>query len=327
MKSISRSWQVFSGKTLRLLFTIALVAFWTACADDSQNLNGPDAASKGSVKSTSSFGDYNIALSVTASGTIWTYTITKARATAKTLSHLIINLQNCGDESPTFNDIDYATINGVPASFVNTEGSGTTCNPQSITSNFVKINDIPSATSWVIVIKFDRGYQKVMTKGWIKAGSSCNISDVYGPGCPITEQCSYGQGRFFANGYDNNGSIAQWPLKNNNPVLTIGGMDYTPAETNALWGANTGQGQSDVMKAFFQLGALKISKVSPPELADEITTIENFYAGLAKVIVSTCTRQNGPNTVTFDCINLSANAAVSDAAAEIGKWIAANECR
>lgn len=46
MKSISRSWQVFSGKTLRFLFTIALVAFWTACADDSQNLNGPDAASK-----------------------------------------------------------------------------------------------------------------------------------------------------------------------------------------------------------------------------------------------------------------------------------------
>jgi hypothetical protein len=42
MKSIS--WQSISfANVLRMFFTIALVSFWTACADDSQNLVGPDA--------------------------------------------------------------------------------------------------------------------------------------------------------------------------------------------------------------------------------------------------------------------------------------------
>lgn len=45
------SWQTMtSSKVLRVFLTLVLVAFWTACADDSQNLTGPDAnaASKGS---------------------------------------------------------------------------------------------------------------------------------------------------------------------------------------------------------------------------------------------------------------------------------------
>lgn len=343
MKTISWHW-LANGKFKSIFLTMAMVVFWTACSDDTSNLRGPgvndaSAGIKANINSTSSFNDYTIVVTSSTDGTEWTYTISKKAVaittgkTPKDLSHFIINLQNCGDESATFSDILYATVNGQPANFVNSEGSGTGCNPQDITTNFVKIDDMPSASSWVIVIKFDRGYQKVTTKGWIKAGSSCNIGDIQGPGCPITDQCSYGQGRFFANGFDTNGSVAQWPLDgNNNPILTIGGKNYSPTETHALWAVNTGQGMSEVMKAFFQLGALILSDVAPAELADEMTTIENYFSGIPKVTVSTCTKQNGPNTVTYNCIILPdtsngvSAATVRAAAGVIGEWISANEC-
>jgi len=346
MKTISWRW-LANGKFRSILLTMAMVVFWTACSDDTTSLNGPaandaSANTKANINSTSSFNDYNIAVTVSTDGTEWTYSITKKAVailsgkTPKDLSHFIINLQNCVTDptlSATFSDILYAKVNGQPANFANSEGSGTGCNPQEVTTNFVKIDDIASASSWVIVIKFDRGYQKVTTKGWIKAGSSCNIGDITGPGCPITDQCSYGQGRFFANGYDNNGSIAQWPLDaNNNPSLTIGGKNYSPSETHALWAANTGLGLSEVMKAFFELGALKLSDVAPAELAAAMSTIESYFSGIPKVTVSTCTKQNGPNTVTYNCITLPDTSngvsatSVRAAADTIGEWITANEC-
>jgi acyl-CoA synthetase (AMP-forming)/AMP-acid ligase II len=52
MKTIS--WQTFTaGTALRVIFTIAMVAFWTACSDDTANLAGPDAdAASGPAKGT-----------------------------------------------------------------------------------------------------------------------------------------------------------------------------------------------------------------------------------------------------------------------------------
>jgi len=335
------SWHCFVKNNFTNLFLrMAMLAFLISCSDDTTNLDGPgsndaSAGLKANINSTSEYSDYDIKVDVSTDGSEWEYTITKRAAsgttgkTPKDISHLIINLQNCiadPDQSATFSDILFATVNGRPANFVSSEGNGTGCNPQAITTNFVKIDDISSASAWVIIIKYDRGYQKVLTNGWIKAGSSCTMGEIEGPGCPITDQCSYGQGRFFGDGYDNNGSIAQWPLVNNTPTLAIGGKNYSPAETNALWDANTGQGQSDEMKAFFQLGALYLSQVTPAELTNEIATIENYFLALPKVVVSTCTKQAGPNTQTYDCINLPDNSTVSEAADAIGTWIDANKC-
>lgn len=318
-------------KFISMIFILGLLAFWVACTDDAENFSnvGNDAASKGipNVNSTSSFSDYTIQVDVSSDGSEWTYTITKKTLAsgklAKDISHLILNLQNCGEESATFSDILYATINGQPAQFGTSEGSGTGCNPEGTTSNFVKLDGFPSANSWVIVIKYDRGYQKVLTDGWIKAGSSCSLGQIDGPGCPITEYCSYGQGRFFAEGFDNNPSIDQWPLIDGVPTLTIGGKNYNPDEANALWDANTGPGQSQEMKAFFQLGALLLSNVAPPELQDEMNTIETYFTSIPKVEVEQCPKQNG---TTYDCITIPVNQAVKDAAGVIGEWIDANGC-
>src|SRR5258706_8650213 len=123
MKSIS--WQsIASRKFAKMLFTIAVVLFWTACSDSSQNVSpSTNAGAKGSTKSTSNFGDYNVALAVSTDGATWTYTITK-NAGAKNLSHFIIDLNTCGDESATFDDILWATLNGQPVVFTDTEGQG-----------------------------------------------------------------------------------------------------------------------------------------------------------------------------------------------------------
>jgi hypothetical protein len=330
----SIGWQSIMGnRFISPVLIFGLILFWASCTDDSENLNGANSAAdkaKANINSTSSYSDYNITVEVSSDGSEWTYTIAKKLLASgkwsKDISHLIINLQNCGEESATFSDILWATINGQPADFGTSEGSGTGCNPQEVTTNFVKFDGFPSTTTWTIVIKFDRGYEKVETNAWIKAGSSCNMGAIFGPGCPITDQCAYGQGRFFGEGYDENGSIEQWPLKNGNPTLTIGGKDYSPEETNALWDANTGQGLSEEMKAFFQLGALLISGATPAELQDEITLIENYFLGLPKVVVSECTKQSGPNTFKYDCIMLPLNEDVQDAAGVIGDWIDDNKC-
>jgi hypothetical protein len=319
----TNSWQtITTSKVLRVFFTVALVAFWTACADESQNLKGPDAdaASKGSVKSGSSLGDYTLGLVVTENGSLWTYTITKASSASKNLSHFIINLGNCGDQSATFSDIDYATVNGVAASFVNTEGSGTTCDPQSATNNFVKIaGPFTSATSWVIVIKFDRGYEQFLTQGWIKAGTTCSPGTIIGPGCPITEYCSLSQGYYFANGSFTNGADEIWTAAGG---LTIGSQNYTHTEASALWLVNTGKGGIDEMRAFFQLGALRLSDVAPAELASDMAIIESYFAALPKVVAGTCTS----GKLSYPCFNLLPNADVKAAAGRIGTWISEHHC-
>ena len=173
----------------RVAAGIALVAFASACSDDSENFSGPpaDAAARKSAQissssnsnSESSAGDYCI--NVVKDGTVWTYTITK-KPGAKGISHFILDLNNCEfNQTLNFNSILWATVNGEPANLENSEGN-TGC--VLTTDNFVKFDDLPDASTYVIVFELDKEYGNVLeTTAWIKAGTSCNSYVVRGPCC------------------------------------------------------------------------------------------------------------------------------------------------
>jgi hypothetical protein len=260
-------------KLCSLGLALVLVSVFFACKKSAVTEPSlTSAAGKGSSKSTSNFGDYNIVLtSVSTDGKTWTYTITK-NAGAKNLSHLIIDLQNCGDQSATFSDIVEATVNGLPADLSGSEGGGTGCNPQS--TNFVKIN-FSAATQWVLVITFDRGYNVAESAtAWVKAGTSCNTGTIQAPGCPKTSYCSYSQGYFFANGVEQNGALAFWANG-----VTIGGTNYSQTEGAHFWDVNTGQGSDQVMNSFFQLAAVRLSDAEA-DVASYAAIIDAYFTGL-----------------------------------------------
>lgn len=178
-----------SLKTSRAAVGIALLAFASACSDDSSELSGPpsDAAARKnktaessvSSNSTSSAADYCI--NVVKDGTVWTYTITK-KPGAKGISHFILDLNNCeGNQTLNFNSILWATVNDQPATLEDSEGN-TGC--ELTTDNFVKFDDLPDASVYVIVFELDEEYGNVLeTTAWIKAGTSCNSYIVRGPCC------------------------------------------------------------------------------------------------------------------------------------------------
>ncbi|MDI6049038.1 hypothetical protein QLS31_04270 [Flavobacterium sp. XS2P24] len=170
-------------KKFYLFLLLSIITF--SCSNEPVALETQSTAnSNRSAKSISNSGDYNVAVAVSLDGTEWTYTITRAVSKAKTLSHFIIDLNNCGQESATFANIISATVNGSPANLSPTEGSGTGCNPQAITTNFVKF-DVEEATSWVIILKYSRGYEIFTTAtSWLKAGTSCEQAVISAPGCP-----------------------------------------------------------------------------------------------------------------------------------------------
>ena len=148
----------------KIILTLIVALVTASCSNETAtssivNPSNATTTSLKSVNSTSNWGDYNISVSVSPDGSVWTYTITRALANAKNLSHFIIDLNNCGAESASFGDIIGATVNGFPADLSPTEGSGTTCNPQATTTNFVKFNSLPAATSWTLVMTLDRGYE------------------------------------------------------------------------------------------------------------------------------------------------------------------------
>lgn len=291
----------------------------TAVANDSDLTNLTSkltTTSKASLASTSNFSDYNIAVSVSPDGSLWTYTITKAKANAKTLSHFIISLDNCGENSATFSDVISASINGIPTDISKTEGSGTGCNPQETTSNFIKFPSFSAANSWTIVIQFDRGYETFATSAaWIKAGSSCNQGTVPAPGCPKEDRCSYSQGYFFANGATNNGASDLWANG-----LIIGGISYTQAEGMNLWDLNNGEGKDTTLNAFFQLGAVRLSNAEA-EVAAYATIIDAYFNGI-----------NVTNAFVNGSFILPAEAEgytkkqVKDAGSAIGTYIDAHHC-
>lgn len=306
-------------KKISLALVPVLFVFFLSCKktaiEPSVSSVETSAVSKASTKSNSNFGGYNINVGVSSDGATWTYTITK-NAGAKNLSHLIIDLNNCADESATFSDIVSATVNGQPADLTPTEGSGTTCNPQALTSNFVKIN-FDAADSYVVVITFDRGYNVFETaNAWIKAGTSCNIGTIKAPGCPIKIYCSYSQGYFFAKGVDKNGALAYWTNG-----LTIGGVNYTQLQAAHFWDVNTGKGSDQAMNAFFQLGAVRLSSAEP-EVAADATIIDAYFSGMnlnTKIVNGAFVLPATNNGYT--------KAQVKAAGSNIGAYIEAHHCQ
>lgn len=311
------------------LVCITVLFFLYSCTKDGKlspdNLNESNSAiaSKGSVKSTSSFGDYEIGVNVSADGKVWTYTITPKKG-AKNLSHFIIDLNNCGLESATFANIVSATVNGAPADLTPTEGSGTGCNPQATTSNFVKINTA-AASSWVIVITFERGYQVVeAATAWVKAGTSCTKGTIKAPGCPVEDYCSFSQGFFFANGSYQNGASDTWNIAG----LTIGGVLYSQADGTKFWGIDKGAGGNQTMNGFFQLGAVRLSGVES-EVAAHAAIIDTYFTGL-DVNTAIATGYNGPNSFQYFNLPATSNgitkAQVIAAGSAISAYIDANHC-
>lgn len=293
--------------TLKLLkYALGLVLLFGAlsCTEESIDLNSvlndevvSNVSSERKVNSTSAVGDYNVSCVVTENGSLWTYTITKSNAKAKNLSHFIIDLNNCGSESATFANIQWATTNGSPADLSPTEGSGTGCSPQSSTTNFIKIN-VPAATTLVIVIKFERGYEKfINATAWFKAGTSCNVGLVDAPGCPIEDYCTYSQGYFFGNGANNNGASAFWTNG-----LVVGGYTYNQVNGDYIWNIDKGPGGDSTLNAFFQLGAVRLSGVENyvDGGAAAAAIIDAYFTGITGGILATETiGNNGQNSYQY----------------------------
>lgn len=313
-------------KKIILLLVVALFTF--SCTSEPVSVNSEaaldsyystakvSATSKpSSTSSTSNFTDYTITVSVSADGSEWTYLITKAKTNAKTLSHFIISLDNCNEESATFSDVISASVNGVPTDLSTIEGSGTGCNPQATTSNFIKFPDFSAATSWTLVIKFDRGYEtKADGIAWLKAGTSCNQGVVAAPGCPKEARCSFSQGYFFSNGALNNGATALWTNG-----LTIGGIDYTQAQGALAWTTNNGPGKDTTLNAFFQLGAVRLSGAED-EVASYAAIIDAYFNGI-NILNTTL-----PASVTDSLGVVYTKAQVKAAGSAIGTYIDAHHC-
>lgn len=175
----------------------ALLALASACADDSEDLTGPPAdasarkpekvsssSSSSPGNSASSASDYCIADPVT-DGVTWTYTITR-KPGAKAISHFIIDLNNCPDETQpllTIANITSATVNGVDWPLSDSEGSGTGCDLGG-TPSIVKFDDLPDADVYVIQFVLDASrHNYLTTPAWIKAGTSCHQYEIHAPCC------------------------------------------------------------------------------------------------------------------------------------------------
>ena len=317
-------------KKISLLLAVALFAF--SCSSEplaldaeSQSVANSALSAKAgsttkapSTASTSNFADYTIAVTVSPDGSEWTYTISKAKSTAKTLSHFIISLDNCGEDSATFSDVISASVNGLPTDLSTIEGSGTGCNPQATTTNFIKFPQFSAASSWTLVVKFDRGYEtKLDGIAWLKAGSSCNQGVVPAPGCPKEVRCSFSQGFFFSNGAVNNGATALWANG-----LTIGGFNYTQAQGVLAWDTNNGPGKDTTLNAFFQLGAVRLSGVES-EVAANAAIIDAYFGGLGTDIFGTIL--NGDYVLPSEAGGYTKKQ-VKDAGSAIGSYIDAHHC-
>lgn len=127
--------------------------------------------------------DYTI--KVTKEGTVWTYEICKGEG-AKGVSHFILDLDNCSwSSSLSINSIKWATVNGQPAILEDSEGN-TGCDVSSVTSRFVKFDDLPDADKYIIQFELKSEYGNVLeTTAWIKAGTGCYSYVVKGPCCPV----------------------------------------------------------------------------------------------------------------------------------------------
>ncbi|TDU43302.1 hypothetical protein BXY82_0712 [Gelidibacter sediminis] len=309
---------------MKKILLLALFSFClTSCSNDEATSNDPTALNvlqKGTSNSGSTSTDYLVSVSQNSDGSLWTYIISKNPETkAKDLGHYIINLNNCGNESATFANIVYANVNGYPADLTANEGQGTDCDPQAITNNFIKIN-VEGSGPWVIDIKFERGYEAVISTSWIKAGNSCSLGSVLAPGCPKVPYCSYSQGFFFANGALNNGATNLWTNG-----LTIGETTYTQADGMHIWNIDRGYGGNQVLNGFFQLGAVRLSDAEA-SVQLHVDIIEAYFTAVGNVLDYETT-SNGKIyfRLPAEAGGITASQ-VAKAGGAIGKFIDENHC-
>ncbi len=316
-------------KKIILLFVVALFTF--SCTTEPVSLNTEAktdsslstakisaTAKPASSASTSNFDDYTIAVTVSPDGSEWTYLVTKAKSSAKTLSHFIISLNNCAENSATFSDVISASVNGDPVDLSATEGSGTGCNPQDLTTNFIKFPSFSAASSWTLVIKFNRGYNTFENgTAWVKAGTSCNQGTVIAPGCPKEVYCSFSQGFYFSGGAMNNGAVAYW----NNGGLTIGGINYTQEQGQLAWTTNNGPGKDTTINAFFQLSAVRLSGVES-QVAADAAIIDAYFNGIN---IFNTINSSGDFVLPSEAGGYTKDQ-VKAAGTRIGEYIKANHC-
>lgn len=298
---------------LSMLSIITAMVLMISCSEENIAPTGSksslkDGSIKGSSSSTSLASNYNISLSV--SGNTWTYTITR-NAGAKALSHFIVDLNNCSDESASLADVLSASVNGVAVTLKDTEGSGTGC---VITSdNFIKFDNLDNSAVYVLSFTLDRAYSRIETAaGWVKAGTSCNQITVPAPGCPVSEACSMSQGFYFGNGAFNNGAAEVWAAAGG---VQLGGQTYSMTEGHAIWDKK-GIHQYGVAKAYFQYAAIQLSKAELPadsEVAAAYAAIEAYFSTIAKLSPTNAATVNGGDMGTY--------------AGVIGNWIDANHCK
>jgi hypothetical protein len=297
---------------LSTLSVLTAMVFMIACSEEniapkSSSTNVKDGSTKGSTNSTSLAADYDINVSV--DGKTWTYTVTR-KPGAKALSHFIVDLNNCSDESASLADVLSASVNGVAVSLKDTEGSGTGC---AITSNnFIKFDNLDNSSVYVLSFTLDRVYSRLETAaGWVKAGTSCNQIVVPAPGCPVGEACSMSQGFYFGNGAYNNGAAGVWAAAGG---VTLGGNTYTMAEGHELWDSK-GIHQYAVAKAFFQYATIQLSQTdlsNEPELQAAVDVIEAYFLAVPKLTPA--------NAATIN------SSALNTYAGFIGNWVNDNHC-
>ncbi len=129
-------------------------------------------------------GAYAIGLQVSQAGgrSTWRYTIDKTSAETKDLGHFIVGLDSCGSRGPTIANVVSAAVNGVDwTNRLEASEGRTGCDVAS--QNFVKVDDLPSADTYVVEFTLDDVYAPMNTAGWLKRGRSCTSTPILGPGC------------------------------------------------------------------------------------------------------------------------------------------------
>jgi hypothetical protein len=162
---------------------------------------------------------YNITVQTSSEGggATWTYTIAKASPTSKDLGHFIINLANCGGQSPTIASIVSATVNGVPwMDHIEASEGRTGCIVES--GNFVKFDELPPADPIVIQFTLNDVYPVVDTTAWVTAGTVCLKRGITGPGC---------KGYLRTTAMEADSSLAGKLYSDINTYMRTFGFDYT----------------------------------------------------------------------------------------------------
>jgi hypothetical protein len=164
MKTIS--WLSFmTGKSLKVMMTITMVALLAACSDDSANLIGPDDDAAGKGKSGET-GGYNITSS-SPDGFVWTINIGTPKGT-KDASHLLLQFQDCDGNYLTGSYVASVTVNGVAVPVLTSTGN-TGCTVGNDNA-FIKVEDISGKTHTVVVTLTKQAASGSIN---VKSGTAC----------------------------------------------------------------------------------------------------------------------------------------------------------